>query len=550
LEEFMKRIEVWLRLGLAAALCVLPVAAMAQQSAIVGAAVAAVPRVVNYSGTLTGLDGKPLTSIVGVPFLLFKDAIGGAPLWMETQNVQPGKNGKYSVNLGSTTNQGLPEDLFLSGEARWLGVRVQGQEEQPRALLVAVPYALKAQDAETINGLPASAFMLAARENGAASGSLGGNRASVLPAAAVTGSGTTGFLPEFTGASTIGNSALFQTGASPTAKLGIDTKAPATPLDVNGAATVRGVFNLPAAGTATAAVGKNSQPELFTASTFNSGTSTAVAQKFQWQAEPAGNDTASPSGTLNLLYGSGTAKPAETGLKISSTGLFTFAAGQTFPGMGSGTITGVLPGTDLTGGGTTGKVTLSLDTTRVPQLAGNNTFTGLQTVKTSSGSAGVTVQNSDASAGFGLEATANTGIKSTGTAYGIQGMTTSGKAGIYGSINGGNTNGGSGYENGSAGVWGDTGGGPGTYIGVLGTANDTNGGVFDNNSQGNFYAALFAQNDTASNPSAAVISTLGSTYDGICNIDVSGNLSCSGTISGSNVAADRRVLSYLRCSRG
>src|SRR5207245_3841386 len=49
-----------------------------------------------------------------------------------------------------------------SGEARWLAVQVAGQPEQPRTLLVAVPYALKAADAQTIGGLPPSAFILAA----------------------------------------------------------------------------------------------------------------------------------------------------------------------------------------------------------------------------------------------------------------------------------------------------------------------------------------------------------------------------------------------------
>jgi hypothetical protein len=43
-------------------------------------------------------------------------------------------------------------------------------------------------------------------------------------------------------------------------------------------------------------------------------------------------------------------------------------------------ITGVTAGTDLTGGGTSGNVTLNLDTTKVPQLKVANTFTGNQTV--------------------------------------------------------------------------------------------------------------------------------------------------------------------------
>jgi hypothetical protein len=46
----------------------------------------------------------------------------------------------------------------------------------------------------------------------------------------------------------------------------------------------------------------------------------------------------------------------------------------------TGTITGVTAGTDITGGGTSGNVTLNLDTTKVPQLVANNSFTGNQSV--------------------------------------------------------------------------------------------------------------------------------------------------------------------------
>lgn len=47
---------------------------------------------------------------------------------------------------------------------------------------------------------------------------------------------------------------------------------------------------------------------------------------------------------------------------------------------GSGTITGVTAGSDLTGGGSSGSVTLNLDTTQVPLLASANTFAANQTV--------------------------------------------------------------------------------------------------------------------------------------------------------------------------
>src|ERR1700690_113665 len=150
-------------LSVVLALCATATLLFAQETSPKPTAV--VPSMVNFPGTLADSVGKPMTGVVGVTFLLYREPQGGAPLWMETQNVRPDKSGHYSVMLGSTTAQGLPEDVFVSGEARWLGVQVQGQDEQPRVLLVAVPYALKAHDAETIGGLPASAFMLAPQTN-------------------------------------------------------------------------------------------------------------------------------------------------------------------------------------------------------------------------------------------------------------------------------------------------------------------------------------------------------------------------------------------------
>jgi hypothetical protein len=105
-----------------------------------------------------------MSGVAGVTFSLYKDQEGGVPLWMETQNVQLDKAGRYSVMLGSAGSEGLPSGIFDAGEARWLGVQVQPQAEQPRVLLLSVPYALKAADAETIGGLPPAAFMRATPE--------------------------------------------------------------------------------------------------------------------------------------------------------------------------------------------------------------------------------------------------------------------------------------------------------------------------------------------------------------------------------------------------
>ena len=161
----------------------------AQQSA---SADSVVPAMVKFAGTLNDVDGKPLTGTVGVTFLLYKEQAGGAPVWMETQNIQADNKGNYTAVLGARSAAGIPIEVFSTGEARWLGVQPEGQPEHPRVLLVSVPYAMKASDAETLGGFPPSAFLLA-----------GGNSAAGMASAetgsglspAVSGTGTTDYVP-------------------------------------------------------------------------------------------------------------------------------------------------------------------------------------------------------------------------------------------------------------------------------------------------------------------------------------------------------------------
>ena len=130
----------------------------------------AVPNLIRYGGTLKDARGAPIAAATGVTFAIYKQQDGGAAVWMETQNVTPDAGGNYSVLLGSTTATGLPSDLFSQEEQRWLGVQVQGQAEQPRVLLVSVPYAFKAHEAETLGGKTISDFVLAKDVNSANSG--------------------------------------------------------------------------------------------------------------------------------------------------------------------------------------------------------------------------------------------------------------------------------------------------------------------------------------------------------------------------------------------
>jgi len=212
--------------GLLAALMAASTLTYAQSAAVSSV----VPNVVNYNGTLTDASGRPLTAISGVTFSLYKASDGGAPLWMETQNLQPDSRGHFSAKLGSASGHGLPADVFASGEARWLGVRPQGQEEQPRVLLLSVPYALKALDAETLGGKPASAFLTAPSANSGVSN----------PATNVTGSGTKDFIPMWTGKTRLGNSKVFQ---STSGQIGIGTTAPGSMLDVRGDGNFSGTLD-------------------------------------------------------------------------------------------------------------------------------------------------------------------------------------------------------------------------------------------------------------------------------------------------------------------
>jgi hypothetical protein len=202
---------------------------------------AIVPPLVNFSGVLTDVNGEPLTGTIGVTFSLYKDQQGGAPLWLETQNVKPNTTGHYTVMLGSTTSQGIPTNIFASGEAHWLGVQVQGQAEKARMLLVSAPYALKARDAETLGGKPASAYMVATNPSASGSTNAVANGAAVPSGVpALSGGGTKDYVPLWLSPSKLGNSKLFQAGG----KVGIGTITPGATLDVNGDVNVTTSYNI------------------------------------------------------------------------------------------------------------------------------------------------------------------------------------------------------------------------------------------------------------------------------------------------------------------
>jgi hypothetical protein len=481
-----------------------------------------VPPLVNFSGTLTDVNGKPLTGTVGVTFLLYKESQGGSPLWLESQNVQPDNSGHYTVMLGSTSSTGLPSDIFVAGEAHWLGVEVQGQqEEQPRVLLVSAPYALKAGDAETIGGLPASAFVLAAevgssRSGGSPTASKGTRSAgkSSPPANAdVTGTGTVSYIPIWNTTSDIIDSVIFQKSSN----IGIGTVTPAASLDVEGKTDLRDTLTLFPKGTdnnvavsgTTFKIGSTGLVTFVAGQTFpGAGTITGVATAtgsglsgggksgmLSLKVPAAGITNAmlqNPALTLNANAAGGLTTPGAMALGSTYTiGLKPCATNQVLQYSGSvwncasagtGTITGVTAGSDLTGGGASGSVTLSLDTTKVPLLNAANTFAGNQAITgnlTATGSISAQTaslnENGTASAlnvnqsggGAGLVVAApisSIGIQSLAAQTAVWGISTSaGGFGVEGEAVNGNA------------VYGVDTASSGTSVGVLGLSDSSAG---------------------------------------------------------------------------
>jgi hypothetical protein len=321
-----------------------------------------VPRLVQFGAVLEDAAGRPVSGLASVTFSLYAEQSGGSALWTETQNVLADAHGHYTATLGVATNGGFPAELFGTGESRWLGVAIARQTEMPRILLANVPYALKAGDAQTLGGLPASDYVtaqqLAARSSATTIVSTGGaapqSMPDVAPAAQapylasavpqttpspITGGGTAQYLPLWTAASNLANSKIFQSVGG---NLGINTITPSVLLDVNGDAIVRGSLALTPQATATASAGQPSHSVQWLGSVFNSSTNSAQTAGFAFRAVPDSTNGPSPTTKFDLFYGPGGGSLTDTGLSVDHAGNINFVASQTFP-----RATGVLSNTDF-----------------------------------------------------------------------------------------------------------------------------------------------------------------------------------------------------------
>lgn len=191
-------------------------------------ALRATPRMIRVSGKLTDRPNRvraAATFRIGI----YKEQIGGIPLWAETQNVDVDATGAYSLVLGASTNAGIPAELFIDSDPRWVGMQVNEEEEQPRIMMVSVPYAL---NSEMLGGLPASAYQLTADAFQGTIAPLRELQPTSTYAGAVATSaiatGTPGAVAKFVNNTDLGPSILTEKNGN----IGIGLATPAYPLDV------------------------------------------------------------------------------------------------------------------------------------------------------------------------------------------------------------------------------------------------------------------------------------------------------------------------------
>jgi len=446
-----------------------------------------VPHLVKFGGVVKDEGGHARTGVVGVTFAIYKDQEGGTPLWLETQNVQADSKGNYKVLLGSTTLDGLPADLFMSNEARWLGVQPEGQDEQPRILFASVPYALKAGDAETLGGKPISAFQMIMPQ------SSNGTTQRVVPtseqANEITCSGGTackaGFFPKFSsngGTASVNDSIVSQTGSVVT---------------VTGEVVGQtGFFRSGNSGT------------IFQATQTNNTFGSAIGGV----AEGTSGIGVQGAGVTGVL-----GQALSNGIGVEGTNGSVGVKGQSAIANGLG-VWGEADATTGTNNGVFGEIfSTTSDATGVLGVsnASSGTTYGVRGINSSSGqfAAGVEGENfSTTGVTFGLVGSTNSPHGIGAVALGIGESSTGFK--LIGCC--------------PAGVWGDTSSNAGGATALAGTADDARAIYLENNSPSGVPTAFMLQD--AAGKLALQAGGLGP-GNGFCTIDTTGHLFCQNGVS-------------------
>lgn len=118
--------------------------------ATVATAFATVPQTVVVEGLLQSAAGGPAADgNYKITFAIYKDAVGGNPVWTETASVVAVKGGVFSWQLGSVTT--LTPTTLAALPSVFLGIAVESDPEMTRKPLSSVPFSLRAGLAEGLD---------------------------------------------------------------------------------------------------------------------------------------------------------------------------------------------------------------------------------------------------------------------------------------------------------------------------------------------------------------------------------------------------------------
>jgi hypothetical protein len=190
---------------------------------------ASIPGLMKIAGIFHPADGQPAGAVETVTLSIYAEPDGGVPLWQETQTIALDAQGRYTVLLGAAHEGGIPAAVFSGGDGQWLGTVFErpGEVEGPRVRLASVPYAFRAQDAETLGGRPAADYALTSTAANHAGHTTAGAAAGGTAASPVTGNvvlpGTINFLAKYANGTDVGPSGVYETGAG---TVGIGTTVP------------------------------------------------------------------------------------------------------------------------------------------------------------------------------------------------------------------------------------------------------------------------------------------------------------------------------------
>ena len=281
--------------------------------------------VIAYQGFLTDAGGNPVTGTMPARLSIWNEDALGTKLWQEEHSIDV-YQGYFTVELGRVTT--FPRTLF-DGTARWIQLEVNGEALQPRKELLSVPFSLHAANASALGEVPAALYYTRsladdASKNSIDAAKLGGKKAGdyydrfQLDA---------GYVPRGSANSISGE--MIVDGSIQRADIGFSL----------GTGTITAVNP----GNGLMGGGLSGSVSLALAAEFANGQ--AYDTRFVRRDE-----SASVSGSMLRDGSVNSAKIADASIQPADLG---FAMG---------TVTQVVAGTGLTGGGSSGPVTLSLNT--------------------------------------------------------------------------------------------------------------------------------------------------------------------------------------------